>query len=322
MLDFDFIKEKFITNHEKIDSQYYLNKYINFLLDYGVITEDNIYVEKHHILPVSSFPDFKNEQWNIVKLKYDDHKLVHLWLFKSINIRKYQRPLNWMVSYYKNSEEISNAAKRGWDKLKRNKKKYNDFCRKRSIYMKKLSSEEQKRRIDKFWNNISDEKYINFCNKMKSYWTDEKKKLKSKEMNKYYSNPDNINKKSIETLEHWNSMNKDKRKKFKDKMTIINKDKDKRKKSGEKIKELWNNDDYLDKMKNRKHKPGIKLKLIKPNGYEIIYKNMKDMTIKTNFSPFLIRKYRDTGIKIKKESLNDDNIFLLDCILESIKNKE
>jgi len=78
-----------------------LEKYINFLLNYEMILDENIYTENHHILPISTFPEFKNDIWNIVKLTYKEHKLVHLWLFKSINIRKYQRPLNWMVKIKK-----------------------------------------------------------------------------------------------------------------------------------------------------------------------------------------------------------------------------
>jgi hypothetical protein len=44
-----------------------------------------------------------------------------------------------MSNYDKQShEQISNAAKRGWQTLKNNKKKYKQFCRKRSRIMLRL----------------------------------------------------------------------------------------------------------------------------------------------------------------------------------------
>ena len=46
---------------------------------------------------------------------------------------------------------------------------------------------------------------------------------------------------------------------------------------------------------------------------------MKVMTNDYNFSPHLIRKYRDKNIKISKKDLNDSNNILLNCIIESIK---
>jgi hypothetical protein len=178
--------------------------------------------------------------------------------------------------------------------------------------MKNLTSKEQRRRANIFWKNITDDEYINFCNKMKSYWTEEKKKDKSKQMNEYYSNPKNRMKKSIEGQERWDSMSDEKRREFKEKMDIVNKDDNKRRVAGNKIRELWKSDGYLEKMKNRNHKPCVKLKVIKPNGDEVIYKSMKDMINKHDISAYLIRKHKDTGVKI----INSD---LKDCLLESVK---
>jgi len=46
---------------------------------------------------------------------------------------------------------------------------------------------------------------------------------------------------------------------------------------------------------------------------------MKDLINKQAISPYLIRKYKDTGKKIIKESLNKDNIFLIGSLIETIK---
>lgn len=320
MKDYTFIKNKFIDKHKNIDNYQYLDKYIDFLLEYKLDSNNDEYTEKHHILPQSIFPEYKNKSWNIVELLYDDHKLVHLWIFKAINIRTYQRPLNWMMNYYKNKEEISNAAKRGWKNLKQNKEKFKKFKENRSKHMKTLSSEEQCRRANIYWNNMTDEEYIKRCNYMKNLWTDEKKKEKSENMIKYYSDPKNIIKKSKEAKKHWDSLNKEERKLFKEKMDKINKDKTKRKDACEKIKNLWKDPTYKQKMENRKTRPGTKIKIIKPNGNKIIFNTMTELTNELQFSAQKIRKYRDTNKKILKEDLNKNNMELENCIVKIIKN--
>ena len=318
MRNYGHIKRLFLEKHENIDSYEYLDKYINFLINYKLDNSID-YTEKHHILPKCFFPEFKDDEWNIIELSYEDHKIVHLWIFKAINNRTYQKPLNWMMNYYKNKQETSNASKKGWVNLKSNKEKYDTFCLKRSNHMKTLSSDEQRRRANIFWENISDNDYLDFCNKMKDYWTEKKKKEKSIQMLEYYSNPENIVKKSIESKNVWNSRSDEERKLFSEKMTIINKDEIKRKDAGNKIKELWKDVDYLEKMKNRKSRTGSMIKIIKPTGEEIIIETMKKLEREYSFSTHLIRKYRDTNINILEKDLKKENIILLDCIIESIK---
>jgi len=316
MINYEFIREKFLQKHSRIDNEDYLEKYISFLIEYK-LNEKILYTENHHILPRCTFPEYENESWNIVEI--ESHRLLHLWLFKSINIRKYQRPLNWMMKSYKNSGEISNAAKRGWEKLKIDTNNYQAWKDKRSNYMKNLSSEEQRRRANIFWENMSDDDYNKFCIEMKQYWTDERKQEKSNQMIDYYSNPGNIEKKIIESKIRWNSVSKEYREKFSQKMNIINKDDNKRKDAGEKIKKLWEDDDYLEKMKNRKHRTGKKIKIIFPSEEEIVFETMQEIEKKYNFSLHLIRKYRDKDILILEKDLKQ-NKQLLNCKIESITN--
>jgi hypothetical protein len=315
MRDYNFLKNKFIEKH-KIDDFIYLERYIKLILEYQLGEYDK-YTEKHHILPKSFFPEFEDDDWNIIELKYEDHVNLHLLLFKSINIRAYQRPLNWMLKVYKNKEETSNAAKIGWINLKNNKEKYDKWRIDKSESMKKITSREQRRRAYIFWNNITDDEYIKFCNKMKEYWTEERKKDKSKQMNDYYLNPENIEKKRIETQERWDLMSQEDRDEFNSKMNIINKSEEKRRVSGEKIKVLWKNEEYSKKMKNRTHNPGKKIKIIKPNGEEVIVENMRKFEKEYNFSSHLIRKYRDKDIYINEIDLKGDKL-LLDCKIESL----
>jgi hypothetical protein len=318
-MNYDFIKEEFIKKHLVIDNDIYLDKYISFLINYK-IKENVEYTEKHHILPRCTFPKYENEKWNIVEIEYEDHKLSHLLLFKAINIRHYQRPLNWMMNYYKNTEEISKAAKKGWENLKNDDIKYNNWKIKRSNYMKNLSSDEQRRRCNYFWENITDDEYLEFCSKMKNYWTEEKRIEKSNNMKEYYSNPNNKIRKSVESKNRWNSVSVEYRETFRNKMTKINKEENKRKVAGDKIKELWKDSEYLTKMKNRRKKQGVKLKLINTSGEEIVFDDMKSFINEYNFSAHLIRKYRDTKNKISEKDLNEKNITLLNCIIETIKN--
>jgi hypothetical protein len=102
-------------------------------------------------------------------------------------------------------------------------------------------------------------------------------------------------------------------------MDKINKDESKRIDAGNKIKKKWEDPQYLEKMKNRKHRPGSMIKIIKPSGEEIIMETMKKLEIEYSFSLHLIRKYRDTNIKILEKDLKKENIILLDCTIESIK---
>ena len=317
MKDFNFIMEQFKSKHSEIDSKEYLEKYINFLIDYEAQVFEE-YSERHHILPRRTFPEFENAEWNIVNLKYEDHKLVHLWLFKSINERVYQKPLNFMIKEYKNSQELSKATKRGWIKLKNNKEKYEKWCKKRSEHMSSLSSEERTRRLNIHWSNISDDDYSKFCKKMSDYWTEERKIEKAKEMKDFFSTEENVQKKREESTLIWENRDEDFRINFRNKMEKINKDEEKRRDAGEKIKLLWKSENYLNKMKNRKKREGVKLKLIHINGTEVVIESMRKFKEIYNFSEHLIRKYRNTNKFISIDDLNESNIELKNYKIETI----
>jgi len=322
MKEYNFIRTKFLERHQEIDSNEYLDKYINFLINYNPPESEKFqYFEKHHILPKSAFPEYKDEDWNITELEYGDHRLVHLWLFKSINTRQYQRPLNWMLNQYKNKEEISRAARRGWVKLKNDPEKYDLWKNNRmSIEFKKIhfSSEKQRERANMLWNNITDEEYILFCKKMKSYWTEEKKLEKSIEMKKFYSDHNNVAKKSIESKKIWDERDDEFRDKFRDKMTQVNKDEKKREDAGKKIKEIWKSEEYLEKMRNRKLRGGTKIKLINNNEVVGVFETMRKFEESYHFSVYLIRKYKNSGNPISEIDLNEFNIGLKNCKIETI----
>lgn len=314
----NFIEEE-LKNKHFIDSDEYLNKYINHIFDiindlyYIENLDKTTVIEKHHILPVSNFPEYKNEKWNIVKLSYHDHSIVHLFLYKAINIRSYQRPLNWMFNKYKNKEELSRAAKRGWIKLKNNSFKFNKFKESRSAHMKSLTSCEQSRRSSLGWKNKTTKKYNEFCLKMKSLWTEEYTKNHSEKMKKYYSIDENRIKKSEQAKYHWDNMTKENREKFNDKMSIVNKNLEKREKAGKSIKKLWEDPIFLDKMKNRKTRSGTDIKItFIDNTTEIL--NMSQIKRKYNLSYKQLIKILDKNIKVDKLLADKSSILLYECL--------
>ncbi len=65
------------------------------------------YVEKHHILPKSLYPEYTKTKWNIVKLFPEEHLIAHLLLAKIYN-----------------NKEIIHAAHRMTNNSKVNNKKY------------------------------------------------------------------------------------------------------------------------------------------------------------------------------------------------------
>ncbi len=177
--------------------------------------------------------------------------------------------------------------------------------------MKDLSIKEQRRRANIFWKNISDTDYKKFCKDMSDYWTSDKRIEKSKQMKEFYSDISNRNKKSIESKKIWDNRSKKSRINFKNKMSTINKDESKRIDAGLKIKEKWLDSDYLSKMKKRAKNPGTKLKIINNIGENLIIDNMTNIAKKYNFSAHLMRKYRDSGNKISKQHLNDNNLIYI-----------
>jgi hypothetical protein len=64
----------------KIYNENSLKQYLELIQN--TVLNENEYFEKHHILPKSMFPEFKNENWNIIKLSYSNHKLAHKLLYE------------------------------------------------------------------------------------------------------------------------------------------------------------------------------------------------------------------------------------------------
>lgn len=287
----------FIKKHNEPDDAKALTEYLHLVLTYPSLDSTNDYSEVHHILPVSIFPEYKNEPLNTVRLLYADHAKAHALLFKAFNIRAYQRPLMWMLSDIetKNHDMISRAAKRGWDSLKNDSATYDEWRAKHSDYMKSLSSEEQSRRSRLFWDNITEEQYKEFCEKVSSTWTESARDKQSLVLRTYYQDEANRIKKSIEVQQRYDSMTEDDRERIREKMKVVNADPHKRELAGIKIKANWESDSYRERMMNRKPRGGVILDLVLADGSELTIDSISKLSKEFNVDVYTIRKFLSSG---------------------------
>lgn len=295
----DLSKEKliqiFIDKLGEPNSLIHLSKYFDFLLFYDLINED-AYIEKHHILPVCTFNKYSKDSWNLIILEYLDHIKAYELLFKAYNIRKYQWSLHYMKSQLnKDSKLISNAAKKGWKSLKDNKKNYDKWRKSRSKYMLNILDEHQNKiskSIKLNWDNLSESEYKNRCKINKENWTEERKRIKSKQMIEYCKN--NLDKIKERNQNMWDSVTPEFRNEFKSKITEINRNPEKRRKAGDSIKNKWKDPIFRQKMKSRKNAVKKYIAIL-PSGEIIERIGMIEMIKEFNFSPYLVRKYTNSG---------------------------
>ena len=69
-------KNIFFTKHHL--ERYF--KFINMILDRSDISKKEIFIEKHHILPISLFNEYRDDPTNIIKLSTREHYIAHLML--------------------------------------------------------------------------------------------------------------------------------------------------------------------------------------------------------------------------------------------------
>ena len=279
---------EFCGSPQSIDK---LTEYLDFVISSKKDDSFSEYCETHHILPRGQFLAYRNSEWNLVKLKYEDHIRAHELLFIAYPIRKNQRTLNFMKSdVNKNSELISKAAKNGWKNLKLDTKKYENWRNSRINYMKNHSSDLQSKRAKHGWD--TPEKYERRSQINKENWTPELRAWKSKSMSQYFKdNPQEI---ADRNQKRWDNLSNEKREQFNNKMKIVNSDPKKRAKAGDKIRQKWKDPEYRDKMKNR-NMYKLSFKFISPTGE--IYERLGffEMINEFNFSPYFVNKFKNTG---------------------------
>lgn len=78
----DRLLTEFLSIDEHLSKEHFLH-YHNLIIAH-LDKESQGYVERHHILPKSLFPQYRKERWNIVGLPARDHFLAHYHLFKML----------------------------------------------------------------------------------------------------------------------------------------------------------------------------------------------------------------------------------------------
>lgn len=245
-------KKRFLEVLGKPDSEQMLDEYIDFVLSSANKDLSESYTEYHHIFPRCVFGD--NDI--VFKLNYQDHCESHRLLFEAYNLRCFQRTLNFMKPEMESSQKAkSTAAKRGWENLKKDNEKYNQWLEKRKDFLKSWwSNGENSDKIQ----SLIDVSHTPKTNKkrsetMKDLWLDpEFRKKQVQIINSYTTTEEFRKKQKLSAKKRWDNMTSERRQQFQSKMSQINKDSEKRKKAGESIKKKWNEPEYREKMKNRK----------------------------------------------------------------------
>jgi len=224
---------------EKYDLDF--SEYVDWCLDRNY--EGDEYSENHHILPVCEFPEYSKCEWNIITLKYSDHKTAHIILAEICPIRKFVRPLNWF-SREKHSELLSIATKNSWIEFKKSNS-YDGWRKIRSEHAKTQSKDRMSEMSKKRHSNLP-EGYIS--NHFKTLWKDpEYRKSLTEKISRYRKSEEGRKRASELSKEMWNKRDDEFRKRFSEQMSQINQDPASKKKNSDKQKERWADPFYREK---------------------------------------------------------------------------
>jgi len=205
-------------------------------------------IEKHHIVPKSVCREWIKESFNIIPMEYENHIKAHRMLVEIYPIRKFYRPLNYMLNYNKPDEYSKMKSKEVIDWwvsfrksdeyllwIERRRKSTNNF---ENFIKGGIKSSIKRNKSKKYREKISE--------KCKDFWNVKNRKEHSKKIKEAMTN-EVKNKMSIISEERW--ANKDFRNKMKNKMKDVNSQEEKRKISSEKNKKHWKSLEYRKKMK-------------------------------------------------------------------------
>lgn len=260
MLKFNEIKDIFIERLGNPYNEDRLNEYINFCIDNCSTEDETNYCELHHILPRSVFVDYIKDVNNISKLIYSKHVNAHILLSEAYPIYSFIMPLNFMiVDETENSILRSDAVKDWWKFHKlhhpeviksiqdKRKNSTNDF-----EMFKKAGEICRQKRSDRLKNDI--EYRDRFCETMSGIWTNEVREKHSKKQNERFSKQSERDKISDGVKKRY--LNDEFKKSFDITMTNVNKSAEKRKDASVKLKALWQDPEYVNRVmdgrRNRK----------------------------------------------------------------------
>lgn len=239
-----------------------LNEYIQFVTT--AILEDG-YSEQHHLLPRAMFPDYENCPENIFKLNYKNHVKAHELLAKAYPIRKFIRPLAFMMRSDKSKGDFSelwSLSIRNWWNEFRQTPRYETWRQSRSEFAKKQMLDGQAKSMSAKFYSHPDSRTM-MSNHFKSLWADPqyKERIIESMIRERNSEAGKVRMKKA-AKENWDSRSDADREAFRLKMNEINSSVEKRTDASEKIKTKWQDDEFKQKMSSRKPRgpDGSKLK--------------------------------------------------------------
>jgi len=229
-----------------------LEKYIDFVLENKTDKiSSELYCEDHHIIPRCIYANDL-----VYALTYTDHVEAHFLLSKAYPIRRFTRPLNFMLpKTTRESKEyrkiISTATKNAWIEFKKSPK-YEDWREKRRNIARAQMLNGHSKNMSAIGN--SPENRVKKSEQLKRWWIPERREQKSKDMIEY--NIINGTQRYSDALnKRYSEMSESDFNNFKNTMKKINGSKEKKEQASKKLKSLWKNDEvFIEKMKNRKYR--------------------------------------------------------------------
>lgn len=228
-----------------------LENYINFVTESKLYYDTDMYCQIHHILPRCRFEDYEFVENNFCRLSIPDHYRAHELLANAYPIREFTRPLNFFnkpedYDYDNHFENISIAAKIEWIKFKETEK-YQEWRKKKS----ESTSDIMKSWLSKHLSDLRKNKPGNL-ERLSNHFTElwEREGYRESQIEKfkaYNALPETKERKSKEQTEIWANRSSEYREEFRSKMDTINSCELKRADAGEKIKKLWESEEYRNK---------------------------------------------------------------------------
>lgn len=233
--DSNFFIDKFLQKLGTPNNFDNLSEYINTVFSHSL--NESSYSEVHHILPRCIFPEFVDCEWNLIRLNYEYHILVHKLLSESYPIKQFLNPLRFMKENV-SSEIHSMSSKSGWIRFKNNTEKYNRWKEKRSKHCSdEMLSGKAKHMSSLMWSNQSS--IDKHKQSIAAYWTEDARNRKSIIMKEVKNRPEEKIKSSVSSQTRWDNMETETREKFNETMRSVNSSDEKRKKNSETAKENW-----------------------------------------------------------------------------------
>lgn len=245
-----------------------LNNYINFVLNNSILENNIEYKEQHHILPKSKFPEYIKETNNLFYLEYKNHIEAHRLLVIAYPIRSFLRPLNFMLNR-KDKENLefkkllSESIKLWWKEFKTTEN-YILYCNiKREQTSERMKNGFSKELSQKRFSVTENREKVSL--QFKSLWEDEHYRTTIiNSIKSVRGTKESKEKSSKISQERWKNISEKDYEDFYQKMKNINSSPEKLENNSNKMKEKWKEEEYLQKMKNRKKRgsDGTKSKLL------------------------------------------------------------